>query len=159
MINKNNNKNNKKKKTMAFFCTNIQKKIINNILNDVRLLKVSKYLIKNITINLIKNPEINDINILTEFFYLFPKIKKSSLVSKVFQEMYPDLIEGRLRFFNGQLNFFNKYIQEKLFLELKLIFPELKKEDYLLILNKTLNFPIFKQLLDNGSNVRSKNPK
>ena len=147
-----NTKFNIKNKQIVFFCTNIQKKIM----NDIRLLKVSKYLIKNITISLIKNPEINDINIAVEFFYLFPKFKKSSIVLKNFQEIYPDIIKGHLKFFNGQLNFFNKYIEEKLFLELKIIFPNLKKEDYLLILDKVLNYTIFKQLLNNGSNKRSK---
>ena len=128
------------------------------LITDPKLLQVMKYVIKQTTSSLINNQKM-DINIIFFFFRDFPKFKKSPQALLNFEKLFDSLIKGEVVFYNGQRNAFNKYINEKLYIELKIQFPTLTKEEYDFYLSKILKTDIFVNLLRNESVKRTRTKK
>jgi hypothetical protein len=103
-----------------------------------------------------KNPEMCIDEILLLFKNL-SKVKKTNKFFTAYTELYPFLLKGEFQFFNGQLNAFNRYIDEKLYNDIKTYYPEISEEKFNLLLDCVLGDKIFLHLMINGSVKKSRN--
>ena len=124
-------------------------------LNDKDAYMALKYLIKNTFIFKLIKPS-SSLEELNKFIINFAIYKKGPKAMHANARLRGDFLDGKIILFNGQLNSFNKYIDQKLFLELVGVFPNLTKKEYRIILEDILRSTIFEKVLANGSNVRTR---
>ena len=124
--------------------------------SNTELLKINKYMIKHIAISKLNNKEL-DIDFIVDFYKNLPRFKKSPKALLEFEILYVKLKKGQMVFFNGQYNAFERYIDGKLFSELKEKFPSLTKKEFENLLSEILKYDIFSNLLKNKSIIRSRN--
>ena len=124
-------------------------------INDKELYSALKYIIKLIVLFKIINPA-STLEELDAFIMNLTIYKKCPKSMHAFARLRSPLMEGKLIFFNGQLNSFTKFINHKLYSELVIIHPELTKSEFGSILLYVLEYPIFKKLFTNGSNIRTR---